>query len=270
MRAPAVAGQFYPASKEEIIKMFKLFERETKVEKINNIKSAVSPHAGYIYSGFTAMHTYKAIYESHKKPPTFVIISPNHTGYGSAIAVSGEDWKTPLGDVKTDKKLAEKIVENSKIAEFDESAHTFEHAVEVQLPFLQYFYKKINFVGVTMGEQDEESAEDLAEAILKAEKQLKEKVLVIASSDFTHYESRESAHKKDKYCIEAILKLDEREFLKRKYETNASICGFAPIMVAMKYAKNKKAKKGILLDFSDSGEITKDLNVVDYASVIFA
>ncbi|MBI5228523.1 MEMO1 family protein [Candidatus Micrarchaeota archaeon] len=278
MRKPAVAGAFYPRRKEDIEKMLDEFERKVeariKKEKIpppKKIYSCVSPHAGYVYSGFTAMHSFKFLSEClrGKKNLLFVIVSPNHTGYGLPVSISTQDWETPVGVAEVDVEFANKILEQSSFAEKDEEAHLFEHSIEVQLPFLQHFFKEFSFVPITLMKQDYGVARDLAEAIIKTEKETKKDVLVIASSDFTHYELAEEAKRKDFYAIEAAEALDAKEFLRRVSEKHASVCGFGAVATAIEYAKKKNARKGILMHFSDSGEITGEREVVDYASIVF-
>ena len=191
MRYPAVAGAFYSASKEGLEKEIKAcFSKGAGLPKFGNKRSllaVVAPHAGYVYSGWVAAFSYSKIAENYKEPPTFVIVGPNHTGTGSGVSISKEDWENPLGVVKNDYVLGEAIRENSKFIDFDEVAHRDEHSVEVQLPFLQFLYKEFKFVPICMMMQDLETAEDVASAVFNAANKTKKEVVLVASSDFTHY-----------------------------------------------------------------------------------
>lgn len=264
MRKPYVAGSFYPHSREEIGRMLDGFSRDVKPFK-GDVKACVVPHAGWVYSGRTAMHSFLSL----KKADVFVVLSPNHSGRGAMVSVSFNDWETPLGVVKTDEVFASALVEASALAKKDEEAHALEHSIEVQLPFLQHLFESFSFVGVTIMKQDAETARDLAEALAAAEKKTGKRIAVIASSDFTHYEPAKQAKAKDLQVIEAIEALDVESFFERVDGLDASVCGFCPVGAAMEYARLKGAKKGVLLDFSNSGEVTGDANVVDYASIVF-
>jgi hypothetical protein len=274
MRYPAVAGAFYSAGKEGLEKEIKeCFSKGVGLPKLGNKRSllaVVSPHAGYVYSGWVSAFSYSKIAENYKEPPTFVIVGPNHTGIGSGVSISKEDWQTPLGVVKNDDVLGEAIQENSKFIDFDEVAHRDEHSIEVQLPFLQFIYKEFKFVPITMMMQDLETAEDVAKAVFNASNKTKKEVVLIASSDFTHYEPAETAKEKDMVAIEAIEKLDARLFSNEVEMNRMSICGFAPIMSAVFYSKLKGAKSAKLVKYANSGDVSRDYSsVVAYASIEF-
>ncbi|MGC8622566.1 MAG: MEMO1 family protein [Candidatus Micrarchaeia archaeon] len=276
MRKEAVSGSFYPSNKVELEHFINaaLKSANVKGDLVKKAYSYVSPHAGYIYSGMVAAYTYKALslHNDFKNIETAVIIGPNHTGYGSAIAISSEDWHTPLGVAANDLEFSYSLSHESNYLEIDEAAHKSEHSIEVQLPFLQTLFKgkPIRYVFVCMGDQSVASSELLAHSIAKTEEKLGRKIVVIASSDFNHYESAEVAGWKDKQLIEALLKLNYKKFNDSIYSVNDSACGFGPITVAMLYAKGKGAARGALLKYSNSGEVTKDFeSVVAYASLAF-
>jgi hypothetical protein len=199
-----------------------------------------------------------------------VILGPNHTGRGSGVALSQEDWETPLGVVHNDKELGQLIQKNSKILDFDEAAHEGEHSVEVQLPFLQFLYKNTRIVPICVGLGDYGTAEDIAHAILKASQAAKREIFVIASSDFTHFEDAQSAKQKDELAIKHIERLNAKNFLKEVEMNDMSICGYAPIMVAMVYSQLKGGKEAKVLKYANSGDVTKDYHeVVAYCSIAF-
>jgi len=260
MREPAVAGQFYPSTKHECEALLSKFKRDAG-RVATKSRAVVAPHAGWVYSGATAMRSFLAL----EKAETYVVLSPNHTGRGLAVATSNQDWETPFGVCELDSELAGELVRVG-VAEADEAAHAEEHSVEVQLPFLQFVFGKFKFVPVTFLDQSLSAALRVAEALAKTKKNIS----VVASSDFTHYEPAKQAREKDMAVIDAILKMDVEAFYARLRETRATACGYAPIACALTWGKLKGAKRGELLGFSNSGEASGDYSsVVDYASIAF-
>jgi AmmeMemoRadiSam system protein B len=264
IRNPVVAGQFYPGNPKELKKQIEKFiQKETKKEEVLGI---ISPHAGYMFSGSVA----GAVYSRIKIPDKVIILCPNHTGRGVPFSIITEGgWTTPLGEVKIASSLGKSILENSKYLEEDTSAHTFEHSIEVQLPFLQYLNPKLSFVPVCLSSSNYSCYEDVALAIFNAVKNLGEQILIIASSDMTHYESHDVANKKDREAIDAILELDEKLFLKRIEGFNISMCGYVPATVMLIACKELGAKVAKLVKYQTSGDITGDYSeVVGYAGII--
>jgi MEMO1 family protein len=267
MREPAVAGYFYPKEKNELLKILGKFI-ETKGEK-QQCKAAVSPHAGYVYSGATAGSTFSKI----SIPETVILLGPNHTGYGEPYAVSGGDaWLTPLGETEIDKTIAKSLVEKSRYLEEDDVAHLQEHSLEVQLPFLQFLKKDVRIVPVILsGYIDNPAWIEIGETIagvITAQKR-EDDILVVASSDMTHYEEHATAEEKDRYAIEAILSLDEQLFIQRIYEKNITLCGYGPIIASITAAKKLGAQGGELVKYTTSGEMSGDYSrVVGYAGII--
>ena len=275
MREPAVAGSFYPEEQDKLAKMINEYLQYAKVDETysKEAKGFVAPHAGYIYSGRIAAYTYKAIYQylQHKKVDTIVIIGPNHTGAGSLIAVSDEDWVTPFGIFNNDHEFT-RALSKIKGIDINEAAHEEEHSIEVQLPFIQFISRDFDIKGVfiCMLDQSYYSSELLANAINKVKEDLEREIIVIASSDFNHYESAEIAKSKDLPAIEALEKLDMLKFNDIIERVGDTACGFGPITVAGLYAKMNGASRGILLNYGNSGDINKDYSsVVAYASLIF-
>ena len=274
IRKPAVAGSFYPKNQVELRKMVTWFIENAEIDDKTCRKDLgfVAPHAGYAYSGRVAGHTYKALSARLKeyKAETFVVVGPNHTGYGTALSISGEDWMTPLGIVKNDLEFSSQLAEYSDLFTMEEEAHAAEHSVEVQLPFIQRVVERPRCVFICMGDQSYKYSEMLGKAIFDVEKKTGRKTAVIASSDFNHYESDEVAKKKDMPAIGALEKLDVKGFVERIDALEDTACGYGPIATAALYAKAKGAKKGRLLRYSNSGETTRDYgSVVSYASIIF-
>ena len=272
IRAPAVAGSFYSSRKDELANFIDGAVKEVMLKHdVDNAVSYVAPHAGYIYSGKTAAYTYKALLLKHDidEIETMVVVGPNHTGYGTPISVSMEDWLTPLGTMQNDKELSKEIAKVHGVSK-DESAHTYEHSVEVQLPFIQHLFPEKKACFICMGDQSPESAELLSGAIPKAADALKRKITVLASSDFNHYESRAITQRKDNPLFEQLEKMDWNRFYELKEKSHESSCGYGPIATSLLYAKSHGATRGVLLHNSDSGDETSETDsVVDYASLCF-
>jgi AmmeMemoRadiSam system protein B len=265
IRKPAVAGQFYPSDPKRLKQLVASFGiKEVTREKAI---ACLLPHAGYIYSGKVAAEVLSRI----EMTDTCIILGPNHTGYGaqSGIMTEGE-WLTPFGSVKIDTVLANQLLKNSKYLEEDETAHAYEHSIEVELPLIQEIAKAdFSFVPIVLASAEKLVYKDIANAIaISCEKQAK-KVMVIASSDMTHYESQKSANSKDKEAIKAILKLDEEELLEKIESLGISMCGYIPAVVAISAAKLLGAKKARLIAYQTSGDVTGDYeSVVGYAGII--
>jgi hypothetical protein len=264
IRHPVVAGQFYPASASQLRAMIERLVEE-KVEK-REVIGLVSPHAGYIYSGPVA----GAVISRIKFKDTFIIIGPNHTGRGKPLSLMSQGkWKTPLGEVEIDSELGRQILATSGHLKEDDAAHQYEHSIEVQLPFLQYFKPNIRIVPIILGYASGEVYKEIGKQIAKAVRELKREVVLIASSDMTHYEPQEQAQRKDNQAIEAILALDEDELLRRVEQLNISMCGYAPTVSLISAAKELGAKSAELVKYQTSGDTTGDYSsVVGYAGII--
>jgi AmmeMemoRadiSam system protein B len=265
IREPVVSGYFYPSGKAHLLRMLETFiERDTQKEKVI---ACMVPHAGYIYSGKTAGITYSRI----EIPESIIILGPNHTGYGEPYSVSDHDkWLTPLGEVEIDKEIRDLLVEKSRYLQKDEIAHIREHSIEVQIPFLQFLRKNIKIVPITlMGYVDNPAWFEIGEDIAEVIKEVKKDVLIVASSDMTHYQPHKVAEEKDNYVIEAICMLDEDEVIRRIEEKDVSMCGYSGVIVSIVASKILGAKKGQLIYYTTSAETSKDYSeVVGYAGVI--
>lgn len=261
IRKAIVAGSFYPGTRKELINFIKS-NITIKSEKYNAI-SIMVPHAGYIFSGKTAMYVYNSI----NIPDQVIIIGPNHTGLGPPLSIMTEGiWETPMGNAQIDSELAKKILTNSRYLKADSFAHLNEHSIEVQLPMLIYFKSDFKFVPIVMGNYSIQFINDLSNAIIKA---AESNVLVVASSDMSHYVSRREAKELDFLAFEKIKNLDSLGLMEVVYEYDISMCGSGPMAVAINYSKERGAKEAILLDYTDSGEVTNDTSsVVSYAGFV--
>lgn len=263
MRQPAVAGQFYPLRSEYLEKELKKCFEGLEIRE-RNVLGAVCPHAGYIYSGKVAAHVYAAI----PSADTYVLFGPNHTGYGSPVSVSRDTWKTPLGTVEVDSELADGFL--GSIVDADELGHKYEHSIEVQLPFLQYRFKRdFRILPICMGMQDKETAIEVGSLVADLVSEGGKRVVFIASSDFTHYQPSGFAREMDNEIIESILNLDVSEMYGRLYRRNASVCGYGPIAAMLTASKKLGGNRATLLNYANSGDISGDLDsVVGYAAII--
>ena len=264
LRKPAVAGQFYPSSPQALRKQIEAFV-QNKDKKISAL-ACMLPHAGYMYSGRVAGQTVSAIEIKNK----VILLGPNHTGYGPSYSIMTEGiWQTPLGQVKIDSALAKEIKANSGLLEEDILAHAYEHSLEVELPFLQYFNPDLEIVPITILSDNIEQLRQIGSAVARALKNSKESFLIVASSDMTHYESQKEAEFKDKEAIAAILELDEESMVKKIRGLNISMCGWAAVAVMLSAAKSLGAKNASLIKYETSAAVTGDTeSVVGYAGVI--
>jgi AmmeMemoRadiSam system protein B len=278
IRRPTQADAFYEGNAESLKSQIEnCFLHELGPRKIpevvktgpKQIVGLVCPHAGYMFSGPVAAHSYYRL-ALDGKPDVVVLFSPNHTGYGSALAVMNEGvWRTPLGDVEVDSETANQIVHESRIIDVDELAHRFEHSIEVQLPFLQYLYgSEFKIVPICFLMQDLPSAREVGQATAKV--LAGKNSVIIASSDMTHYESQESAAKKDRMALEAVEALDEAKFYSVVETQRVSACGYGPIAALISAAKVLGVKEAKVLSYKTSGDVTGDRSsVVGYAAVCF-
>ena len=264
IRNPVVAGQFYPSSASELRAMIQSMVDETREKE--EVIGLLVPHAGYPYSGQVVGATVSRI----KFKNTFIIMGPSHTGMGKPFSIMTEGtWKTPLGEVEIDSELAEQIKENSRHLEADYLAHMQEHSVEVQIPFLQYFQPDIRIVPIILAHTAGGVYREIGNAISTAIKDLKRDAIIIASGDMTHYESQESAQRKDRQGIEAILDLDGDELVRRVDELRISMCALAPAATLISAAKELGATGAELVQYRTSGDTTGDYSsVVGYAGII--
>ncbi|HEX9862417.1 MAG TPA: AmmeMemoRadiSam system protein B [Candidatus Bathyarchaeia archaeon] len=278
IRRPTQAGAFYEGDAEALkIQIENCFLNEFGPKKLptvnrdgqRKIVGLVCPHAGYMFSGSVAANAYFAL-ASDGKPDTVVILGPNHTGYGSGLAVANEGfWRTPLGDVEVDGETANQIVQKARIVDMDELAHRFEHSVEVQLPFLQYLYgSEFKFVPLCFQMQDLASAVEVGKAL--ATVLAGKNAVVIASSDMTHYEPQRNAEAKDMMALKAVEAMDEKRLYSVIEKQNVTACGYGPIAALIVAAKGLGVKEANLLCYKTSGDVTGDYSsVVGYAAVCF-
>jgi AmmeMemoRadiSam system protein B len=278
VRTPAVAGRFYPGRAEDLLREVREFTSPSKTPietgRIDAI-GCVAPHAGYIYCGGVA----GAVYSRLKIPERCVILCPNHTGKGRPLAImANTTWQTPLGEVAADADMAARLLRRFPALQEDSAAHRAEHAIEVQLPFLQASRPELKIVPIAIGTSDfdvlRRLGETLADVIAdhheedqKTERQAK--VLIIASSDMNHYESDTITRIKDHKAIERVLAMDARGLWEVVLNEDISMCGFGPAVVMLTAAKLLGATSATLVKYATSGDVSGDYeSVVGYAGII--
>ncbi|MBT1074604.1 AmmeMemoRadiSam system protein B [Geobacter grbiciae] len=262
-RQPAVAGQFYTDEPKRLRgDLQRMIPAETMKQRVKGI---VAPHAGYVYSG----HVAGAVYGAIEIPSTVVILGPNHHGFGAAAALYPEgEWLTPLGSVPIDVRLSQLVQKHVPLVEPETSAHRFEHSLEVQVPFLQYCRADVSIVPICLGFGDYERCRLLGEGIARAIREFGEDVLIVASSDMTHYESADAARAKDEQAIAEVLALNPEGLVQICRRKNITMCGVIPATVMLVTAKALGASKAELISYATSGDVTGDnRQVVAYAAM---
>ena len=266
VREPAVAGMFYPASASELQdEVQKLLSENKPKEIFENAIGIVSPHAGYVYSGRTAAFAFNAI--GQKKYKTVVIISPSHREYFAGISIyNGDAYKTPLGEVPINKEMRYELVLDSKFIFNGMNGHRNEHAVEVQIPFLQMVLNNFSIVPIVMGDQNKMCINELSKRLAGV---MDDETLIIASSDLSHFYSKEQADKRDSIVEKRIAEFDYENFEKDLETGKCEACGGGPIVAMMKTAYLLNKKKSRILSRTDSGDVTGDNSeVVGYLSAV--
>ena len=277
VRKPAVAGQFYPADPDELSSIID----ECYLHRLGPgrkppapkgraaIVAVVCPHAGYVYSGPVAAHSYLHV-SSLPDPELIVVVAPNHYGIGSGVSTfKAGEWETPIGRMKVDSEAAAKLVELAGIVAFDPDAHRLEHSLEVQLPFLQKIYgEDVPLLPVSLVFQDIDTSRTIASALARVVRG--KRAVLVASSDLTHYEPAEVAKQKDTALIQQVLKMDVEGFYSTLESLNVTACGFGAIATVMETAESLGLKKAELLKYASSGDTSGDnVQVVGYGALRF-
>ena len=263
IRHPAVAGSFYSGEATRLRSDIEGYI--TKDCEKQAVLGVVSPHAGYMYSGRVAGNLYSRI----KIPDTVVILAPNHTGYGVPYSIwSDGSWRTPLGDVGVNQNVVDELVRVCSLIEKDKEAHLYEHAAEVQIPFIQYFNPCIKIVVMVVSSMNIADLKNIGKSLSLVLQRLCPDALVVASSDMTHYETQAIANRKDKIAINEILALNEDNLYNKVHNMHITMCGIYPAVIMLVCSKERGAKKAELVRYETSGDITGDYNqVVGYAGI---
>jgi len=266
VRHPAVAGRFYPRDGESLREEVQAYLSQTPHQKPVCALGCIAPHAGYMYSG----HVAGAVFAGLEIPELCLVICPNHTGAGRAMAIVSEGaWETPLGSVPIDSGFAAALKRRCPQLHEDSSAHRNEHATEVELPFLQVRQPHLKFVPIALGTGQFEALEQLGNAIADVIAARNDHILIVASSDMNHYESDAITRVKDQSAIAPILALDARALYDVVTRQRISMCGFGPVVAMLTATKKLGATSAELVKYATSGDVSGDRDlVVGYAGVI--
>lgn len=266
IREAAVAGIFYPASAGKLKSDIQYLLNSNKPDQeFNNVMGIISPHAGYVYSGNTAACAFNVIKE--KKYSTIIIISPSHREYFPGICIfEGDAYSTPLGIVEINKEMRKLLTFENNFIFQGIKGHGDEHAIEVQIPFLQMVLEEFKIVPIVIGDQRKEFVFGLAEKLSLI---MDDKTLIVASSDLSHFYSKAEADKLDTQVEKRIESFDY-EGLQSDFETKkCEACGGGGIVALMKAADLVGKNKAKVLSHTDSGDVTNDdSEVVGYLSAV--
>jgi len=269
IREPAVAGRFYPSSSAQLerdVRKFLTPAKDAAPAPPLRALGCIVPHAGYMYSGAVA----GAVLARLELPRRFIILCPRHYPQGAPLAILSEGaWRTPLGDASLDAPLAGALSRACPLLREDEVAHATEHAIEVQLPFLQKLKPNFRFVPIALGTDRFQSFDDLGHAIATVVAAEHEPILIMASSDMNHYESDEITRKKDARAIDRILALDPRGLYDVVRRENITMCGYGPAVTMLVAAKQLGATRAELIRYATSADVSGDTSwVVGYAGIV--
>lgn len=272
IRNPAVEGRFYPANRDAIFQLISEIERQARYAEPDvlpgEVIGAVLPHAGHIYSGHQTLPFLKLLWKNNLLPDTFIILNPNHTGIGPPVSLdSSEYWRNSIGNIRVDQELNAYLPYPK-----ENSAQMSEHSAEVILPFIQYYFEHESFkiLPICMHDQSAETSKGIAGNIFESVKKLGRKVLVLASSDFSHFHSPEEGYHLDQMVLDRISQKDIQSLEQTVRKYRISVCGYGPIMALMAYSDLVNSEyRTMVLARGHSGEVHRSRDVVDYISVLF-
>jgi MEMO1 family protein len=266
IREPSVAGQFYPENSNELRQAVEAFFQ--KSDSLLEAKAVVVPHAGYIYSGPVAGKVFSAVHI----PERIILLGPNHSSRGESLALSPEGvWRMPSGLVAVDEEMNRALLAACSNLREDAVAHSREHSLEVQIPFIQALQAEFRFSAICVGTAKYSVLEALGHGMARVIQSANKSVLLVASSDMTHYESEDTAAGQDRFAIDRILAIDPEGLYKIVIEKDISMCGFAPTVAVLVACRDLGVVSGRLIDYSNSGVASGDYDrVVAYAGIALA
>lgn len=266
-RQPAVAGRFYPGNSRALQQDITNFIQPYSSVQKKNAMAAVSPHAGYIYSGSVTAETLCHI----NIPETVVILGLNHHGRGAPVALSRDTWNMVIGDIQVDENFCDTLLNNSRLLAVDEAAHQYEHSVEVQIPFLFELQPKLKIVPIVLSHLSYEECIQFAGELSKTIQECRQDILIVASSDMSHYESRTMATRKDRLALDMIEQLNPEGLYTTVHANRISMCGIIPVTIALSTVLALGATRAELIRYTDSGDISGDTDqVVGYAGMVLS
>ena len=267
IRLPAVAGQFYPGNPRELAALIHRFLKENGEQETSRVRACLVPHAGYIYSG----HVAAAVFSRIEIPKKILILGVRHQPRGEPLAImSHGQWRTPFGDVTIDRDLGLRLRGACPELQEDEVAHSREHSIEVEMPFLQVLQPHFTFVPILFGTTSVDELVRIGEGIARVVEKFEEQVLLVTSSDMNHYEDEATTRRKDQRAIESMVRLDPVGLYDVCKRERISMCGLGPAIVTLSAMKKMGLQSGELVKYGTSGEISGDYDsVVGYAGMIF-
>ena len=267
LRLPAVAGQFYPGNPQELSALVEKYTKAGSPQGKTQVRACLVPHAGYVYSGGVA----GAVFSRILLPKKILLLGVRHYPRGEALAILSEGaWRTPLGDVLVETALATRLREECPALREDSVAHSREHSLEVQLPFLQVLNPGFSFVPVAVGTIRFEELVETGEGIARVLEESREAILLVTSSDMNHYEDDETTRRKDRKAIDRMLKVDAKGLYDVCRDEQISMCGLGPAVAMLTAVKRLGAEKGELVRYATSGDVSGDRDaVVGYAGMTF-
>ncbi len=263
IREPSVAGQFYSADPRALRKTILSFVHPP--DSLIEAKAVIVPHAGYVYSGSVA----GKVFSSVLLPKRMILLGPSHSGRSGMFALSPVGtWRTPLGTALIDAEINLRLLKECPSLKEDAYAHVHEHSMEVQIPFMQVLQPDFSFSAVCVGTADYSALEALGHGLARVIRSIQESILLVASSDMTHYETADTAAKQDKLAIDRILVVDPAGLHQVVIEKNISMCGFAPATAVLIACRDLGATASRLICYTNSGEVSRDFgSVVGYAGI---
>lgn len=267
LRLPAVAGQFYPSNPQELSALVEQYTSEERTQEKLKVRACLVPHAGYMYSGGVAGAVFSRIF----LPKKILLLGVRHHARGEALAILSEGaWRTPLGDVPVETSLAAQLRKGCPALREDSVAHSREHSLEVELPFLQVLVPGFSFVPIAVGTLRFEELAETGEGIARVLKGNREEILLVTSSDMNHYEDDETTRRKDHKAIDRMLTMDARGLYDVCRSEKISMCGLGPAVTMLTAMNRLGVEKAELLRYATSGDVSGDRDaVVGYAGMIF-
>lgn len=268
LRLPSVAGRFYPSDPKELTSLIRNYSQPDARQQAISAKACLVPHAGYVYSG----HVAGAVFARLELPKKIIVLGVRHYPRGESAAIlSNGAWRTPLGDAPIDEELAGALRQECPLLREDSVAHSTEHSLEVQVPFLQALTPGFSFVPVALGTVQFESLVSVGEGIARVLKNANENVLLLTTSDLNHYEDDATTQTKDRKAIEKLLARDPRGLYDTCRNEEISMCGLGPAVAMLTALNALGAKKAELIKYATSADVSGDRNqVVGYAGMIFS
>ena len=268
LRLPAVAGQFYPADPRELTRLIRKFSAEDPGVKKTRVRACLVPHAGYIYSGGVA----GAVFARTILPKQVLVLGVRHSPMGEDLAILSEGaWRTPLGDAPVNATLAQRVKTGCPGLREDSVAHSREHSLEVEIPFLQILDPGFSFVPVAVGTLRFEELHEMGMGLARVLNESREGILVVTSSDMNHYEPDDVTRVKDAKAIDRLKAVDARGLFEVCRKEKISMCGLGPAVVMLTAMKELGVETGEVVRYATSGDVNGDRDaVVGYAGMIFS